>query len=102
MKKIINGKLYNTDTAKLLASWDNGIYPGDFCYVEENLYIKRTGEYFIGAKGGAMTKYASRCSDGFRGAGYAAIPMSEADAQEWCADHCSTDTYIRIWGTQSE
>ena len=46
MKKIINGKVYDTDTAKLIGSWDNGIY-GDLDSVSEDLYRKRTGEFFI-------------------------------------------------------
>ena len=37
MKKIINGKRYDTDTAKELGSWSYSHY-GDFAYVCETLY----------------------------------------------------------------
>lgn len=47
MKKIINGKAYNTETAKELGSYWNGYPHGDFSYVCETLYVKRTGEYFL-------------------------------------------------------
>lgn len=36
MKKIINGKVYDTNTAKLIGSWD-----------AETLYQKKTGEFFL-------------------------------------------------------
>jgi len=36
MKKIINGKLYNTETATCLGSWSNGHDVGDFTYCEES------------------------------------------------------------------
>ena len=44
MKKVINGKMYNTDTAKRMADWSYG-YPGNFEYYEEELYKKKTGEF---------------------------------------------------------
>ena len=45
MKKIINGKTYNTETAKEISEWSEGVYR-DFTYIGETLYRKRTGEYF--------------------------------------------------------
>ena len=102
MNKVIDGRRYNTDTAKYLATWDNGKYPDDFSYVQEDLYVKRTGEYFVAVTGGANTRYCSHNSDGTRSRGFAAIPMTEAEARIWCETHCSADTYIRIWGTPDE
>ena len=32
MKKIINGRLYDTETAKLIGSWSNGFSSSDFHY----------------------------------------------------------------------
>ena len=46
MKKVINGKMYNTDTAKRMADWSYG-YPGNFEYYEEELYKKKTGELVL-------------------------------------------------------
>ena len=47
MKKIINGKLYDTDTAKEVFAISCGNGPSDFHYYAEQLYRKRTGEYFL-------------------------------------------------------
>ena len=44
MKKIINNLLYNTETAKNLGDYWNGLPSNDFSYCCETLYQKRTGE----------------------------------------------------------
>ena len=51
MKEVINGKTYNTETAKEIARWDNGLPYDHFCYRSEALYRKRTGEYFLANSG---------------------------------------------------
>ena len=38
MKKIINYKMYNTETATMVASYTNGYGCGDFHYISELLY----------------------------------------------------------------
>ena len=40
MKKIINGKKYDTDTASCVGSWDNGYGYSEFGYFSEALYRK--------------------------------------------------------------
>ena len=57
MKKIINGRKYDTDTASMVGEWSDG-YPSDFRYEAETLYRKRNGEYFILGEGNAMSRYA--------------------------------------------
>ena len=47
MKKIINGKKYDTNTATKVADYWNGYGASDFNYVSEELYLKNTGEYFL-------------------------------------------------------
>lgn len=41
MKKIINGKLYNTETAKEICSWSNGYFSRDFHIVSEIIFQKK-------------------------------------------------------------
>ena len=60
MKRIINGKSYNTDTATLIAETDNGLSHSDFKVIEEDLYKTKKGQYFISYFGGAATCYAVR------------------------------------------
>lgn len=51
MKKIIKGRLYNTETAKYVANYSWG-GPSDFHHVDEDLYRKQTGEFFSTARAG--------------------------------------------------
>jgi len=60
MKKVINGKMYNTETAKHLGNWWNYLGWRDFNNLAQDLYIKRTGEYFLHSEGGALTFCARR------------------------------------------
>lgn len=57
MRRIINNRVYDTDTAKFIGSWNNRAENKDG-YIEESLYYKQVGEYFIYGKGGKQTKYA--------------------------------------------
>ena len=47
MQKIIKGRKYDTDTAQKVCSYDNGLPESDFDALCEQLYIKRTGEFFL-------------------------------------------------------
>ena len=40
-KKIINGKMYNTDTTQVIGTWDNGYTRGDFYFEEQTLHKRK-------------------------------------------------------------
>jgi hypothetical protein len=93
MKKIIDGKRYDTEKAILIgeATSDNA-YPGDFRYWEANLYrTPKSGRYFLAGNGGAMTRFARSCGDGTCG-GYGLFPMSPAEALEWAERNLDAET----------
>jgi len=54
MKQIINGKIYNTETATEVACGDNGLNYGDCRRRTEELYITKNGNYFICNKNGNL------------------------------------------------
>lgn len=56
MKKIINKKTYDTETAKPVCVYSY-VFAGDFRKVTETLYRKKTGEYFLHGIGGPASKY---------------------------------------------
>ena len=61
MKKVINGKVYNTETAELIFSWDNGRYGNDFRSRSKDLYRTKKGNWFIHHEGGPMTDMGVSC-----------------------------------------
>ena len=102
MKKIINGKLYDTDTAKGIASNYHGDGPRDFRYYAESLYRKRTGEYFLHGEGGPMTQYAISCGQNQWRGGEKIIPLSYDAAKQWAEENMDADDYQEEFGTVSE
>lgn len=99
MKKIINSKAYDTDTARQLGM-DGG---GDGLNAwHEELYQKRTGEFFLYGQGGPMTKYARAISDNSWSGGEKIIPLSVKAAREWAEEHLDADEYGEIFGIPSE
>ena len=101
MKKIINGKMYNTETAEYLGSWDNGLSNSDFHVISEFLYKTRKGTYFIHGKGGAMTKYADRAGSMYC-EGERITPISEEEARRWAENNLSAENYADIFGEPEE
>ena len=101
MKKIINGRLYDTDTAKELAAIDNGYGAGNAFYSKTALFQKKNGEYFIYGEGGPMSEYGD--SVGYnRTWGCRFEPVDEFDAQKWVEKNCDGDTYIDLFGDVDE
>ena len=47
MRKVIKNKLYDTDTAKFIGTYNKGIGEADRNWTQKNLYLKKTGEFFI-------------------------------------------------------
>lgn len=73
MKKVINGLLYNTDTAKEIGSIDNGSV---FNHKLEKLYRKRTGEYFLYEKNNRYELIT---------------PLEPDEAKSWIDEHLSKE-----------
>ena len=96
MRKIIRNKLYDTETATEVAEWSDG-YVNDFRYIEETLYRKRTGEYFIYGYGGPMTRYAERVGDSY-GYGESIIPLGYDEARSWGEEHMDPDAWQDEFG----
>lgn len=100
MKKIINGKKYDTDTATMMLEWRNNQSGFRYCY--EALYRKKTGEYFLFGEGGAMTRYYKSVGDNTYTGGNAITPMTEKEAREWAESVADGDDYERIFGEVDE
>ena len=101
MKRIIDGRKYDTETATFVASHDNGRATSDFEFVGHALYRKRTGEYFLESEGGAMTRYAERDGDGWRG-GSVIEPLTYEQARAWAEEHMDADEYEAEFGEVPE
>ncbi len=91
MKQIIDGRKYDTSTAQKLAEWDNEMFNSDLNLVMEDLYRKKTGEFFLYGRGGDRTKYRTA----------RLIPLSEEEAKAWTEEKAN-DKYEEIFGEVEE
>lgn len=101
MKKIINGKVYDTETAQVLGSWSN-MSDRSFERIDETLYRKRTGEFFLHGEGGPMSRYAVQIEQNSWRGGEKITPLSWDDARAWVESHLNSEDYERIFGPVSE
>jgi len=101
MKKILNGKLYNTETAEYIGAYSNGLSYTDFHYFCETLYQKKNKEFFLYCEGGARSPYASHCGDTTTG-GNRFVPLSEDDARKWIEQWLDAEIYIELFGEPEE
>lgn len=101
MRKVINGRTYNTATSKRVGSWNNGHYNNDFNYCREDLYRNTKGAYFLHGEGGALSKYATHSGDS-SGWGEEIIPMTAEEAQAWAEKHLDGEEVEAEFGEQEE
>lgn len=101
MKKIINGKRYDTETAEEIGFWRTERSVTDFSYCEETLYRKRTGEFFLYGDGGPSSPYA-HAAYGMMGAGEAIVPLTEDEAKTWVEQKLDADTYEALFPVEEE
>jgi len=102
MKKIIEGALYNTETAKVIGNWDNGLYGRDFNRCSETLYRTKAGKYFLHGEGGGNSIYAEHCGNNMRTSGEHIEPMTPAAASEWAEEHLDADEFAAEFGEPDE
>ena len=100
MKRIIDGKRYDTSTAEEIATSTHG-YRSEFSYYEETLYCKRTGEYFLYGYGHGESKYAKQVL-GDWGPGEDIVPMTYEQASQWAERNLEADEYEREFGEVPE
>ncbi|BCV18314.1 hypothetical protein ATOBIA_N06040 [Atopobiaceae bacterium P1] len=102
MRKTINRKLYDTSTARLVGSIDNGLSYTDYHFRRAALYRKKTGEYFAHEEGGAATNLAEPAGPQNWIAGQRIVPLTYAQAIEWAEDNLGEAETLQIFGCHGE
>ena len=101
MNQIINGRKYDTETAKRIGRFADRWHE----YFEE-LYVKSTGEYFLFMPGvnsiieehtDELEQYTDLTS-----APVVLYPLSEDAAKEWVSKVMDADTYENLFGEVAE
>lgn len=105
MKRIINGKMYNTETATHIGFWDNELYVTDFNYQGCDLYRKKTGEYFLlSNRGGLPPCLDFTYFEELRSGGKFDVMfiLTEAQAKKFVETYLSPEKYEEVFGVVDE
>ena len=86
MKKVVNGKRYDTNTATRVASDSYANY-GDFDHWSEEIYLTQKGNWFLYGEGNAMSPYARCTGQNEVSGGSTIIPLTEGEALAWLEAH---------------
>jgi hypothetical protein len=101
MKRIIDGKIYNTETATLIAD----ISPryesrNDFNWEDTKLYRTRKGQWFLAGEGGARSRWSHPIGNGST-AGDGLELVQEYEAQQLVGQH-APEKYTEFFGEPEE
>lgn len=102
MKKIINGKKYDTETAKKVGFACSYVGRGDFSWWKEELYQKKTGEFFLYGVGGPASRYSQCCGLNEWTGGERIYPMTFGEVMKWAEKNLDADEYEKIFGEVKE
>lgn len=97
MKKIIEGRVYNTETAKLLGEYSYSNRT-DINYFSEKLYRTKSGAYFLYGEGGPASRYSKQVGQNRWTGGEEIRAMSPQGARAWAKEHLDADKYAEIFG----
>ena len=103
MKRVINGKRYDTETAPVIAEWNNGLSDGDFHYMEETLYRTDKGTWFLQGTGGPLSSYAEVSANGReRSSSSVIVPYTSDAAKAWLESREQYNALERFFGGDIE
>ena len=100
MKKIIDGKLYDTKTAEEICH-EGFSQQGDFAYWEDTLYRTKKGQYFVDGGGGPMSKYGESVGNNTTNGSEHIFLVDHDKAKEMCI-RCDTEKAIELFGEEIE
>lgn len=83
MRKVIDGKVYDTETATRIGVSEYGT-SGDHKYCYEVLFKTPRGRWFLEYHGGALSRYAVSQGPNLVGGSSGIRVVDEAEALAWC------------------
>jgi hypothetical protein len=103
MRKVIDGKVYNTETATVVCDISpSGFYSGDFRYENTYLYKSPKGTFFISGTGGPLSRWAvPEGNNGHRG-GSGLYVIDDDEARGFCERHGSASEFEAAFGEPEE
>lgn len=101
MKKVIQGVLCDTATAKFLSE-ASYLSDHDSAHWSEELYRTKSGKFFLYGEGGPASRYAVTIGQNEWSGGEKIQLLSRETAMEWAEEHLDGDEYIAAFGNPEE
>jgi hypothetical protein len=102
MKRIIDGRIYDTATAEEICELRNTANRGDFRWEATSLYRSPKGAFFLAGQGGAMSRWAQAAQGGGHGGGEGMVLVPEDEARALVEEHASVAVYVATFGKPVE
>lgn len=83
MRRIIDGRVFDTETAAQLCELPCSANPGDFAWHESALYRSPRGRFFIAGRGGPASLWAEPAQGGGSTGGDGIRIVDEDEARRW-------------------
>lgn len=87
MRKVIDGKIYDTETATKIFEYENCHDPGNAKYVSKTLYRTPNECWFVREFGGGLSEIAQVYADGSSGPGSSIEVLSDDAACAFLQEH---------------
>jgi len=93
MRVIINGLLYDTETAIMIGA-SSHLSPGDHGHWDAGLYEAENGNYFLAGEGGPASPYGEQVDQNTFSGGHKIIPLTPEAAQKWAEENLPVEEVL--------
>jgi hypothetical protein len=98
MRKVIDGKIYDTETAtKICFVGNSGYQQNDFHYDDSDLYVTKSGAYFIAGEGGALSRWGRAHGQSGRIGGDGIVVIDADQAAAFAQSRLDADEYLKFF-----
>jgi hypothetical protein len=103
MRKVVNGRVYDTDTAELICDISpSGYSRSDFKWEDTALYRSPKGQFFLAGEGGALSRWRTPTGQNSWTGGDGLKLVEEDEAKLIAQEHLSVSKYSEIFGEPEE
>lgn len=99
MKRIINKKRYDTETATLVAKWHNGLPWSDFSALRAELYQTKSGSWFLYLDGGPLTECRVQTGSNCWSGSPKIRSLTPEQAYQWLEEHNKDEALEKYFAT---
>lgn len=103
MRKVIDGKAYDTSTADLICDISRpGFNSTDFEWDHTGLYRTKKGAFFIAGEGNALSRWFVSVGKDGRGGGEGLTLVDEQEARGWVEQFGTPEDFVKCFGEPEE